>query len=205
MTNRIKYERGTKFNNTRLTFLDDIDSKNGRQALFICECGKTIKTKICNVKTLHTISCGCYKQEESLKRLTTHGLTNTPEYEAWCKLKQRTSNPNDPNYSRYGGRGITVCNEWSNSFEQFFKDMGPKPSVEHSIERKNNNDGYNSVNCCWAIQREQIRNRSNTILVTFNNITKPLIEWCEIYKLDYNLIYQRLRKGWDVNRAFNQR
>ena len=100
-------------------------------------------------------------------------------YATWAMMKQRCYNPNHINYGDYGGRGIAVCDEWLDSPAQFIEDMGPKPTPQHSIERKDNNKGYSPDNCCWATGSEQQRNtrkrKDNTsgiVGVRWNNRAK---------------------------------
>lgn len=91
-----------------------------------------------------------------------HGHSNpeTPTYRCWCAVIDRCTNPNNPNYSGYGGRGITICERWRHSFETFLQDMGERPSLKHSIDRWPDNDGnYEPSNCRWATQSQQCRNR----------------------------------------------
>ena len=92
-----------------------------------------------------------------------HGLVprncKPPEFNVWCKMRDRCGNPNSPDYKNYGGRGITVCDRWANDFAAFVEDMGPRPSPAYSIERQNNNAGYEPGNCIWATRDVQARNR----------------------------------------------
>jgi len=102
------------------------------------------------------------------KEIVLHGMTNTPEYTAWINMKQRCFNPNNKSYPDYGGRGITVCDRWKNSFNNFYEDMGLKPFMNAEIDRENNNLGYTKENCRWVTKTVNIQNRSNVRLTTEN-------------------------------------
>ena len=88
-----------------------------------------------------------------------HGLCSTPEYAAWANMIRRCENPKNPRYANYGGRGIYVCVEWRLSFERFLDDVGFKPSLDHSLERKNNDGPYEPGNVIWATIQEQAKNK----------------------------------------------
>jgi hypothetical protein len=128
-------------------------------------------------------------------------MTNTPEYDTWKSIKNRCYNTSFKQYADYGGRGITVCDEWRNSFETFYRDMGPKPSNEHSIERRKNNKGYSKDNCYWATKEEQSNNRRSNRLFEIDGVTKSLTEWCISYKQNYTLVYWRINSGWRIREA----
>jgi hypothetical protein len=129
----------------------------------ICECGNRRTLNACSLVSGHTTSCGCYQSE----RVTTHGMKGTPEYNSWFSMKDRCYRKDNPRYHDYGGRGITVCDRWLESFENFYEDMGDKPGPGYSIERKDNNLGYFKDNCKWATKIEQANNRRDNVLFEY--------------------------------------
>lgn len=132
----------------------------------------------------------------------THGLSKSKEYHIWCIMLQRCYNPNDPSYQYYGASGITVCDEWRHSFETFLADMGPRTNPKHTIERINNSIGYSKENCKWDTRKEQARNRRNSVRLSVRGVEGCLSALCEHFEKDYFLVHQRLKYGWDVERAF---
>lgn len=134
----------------------------GRKAYTcICRCGKKVTVAAKYLVSGHTKSCGCFRQDTTSKRVYRHGYSHTDTHNIWQGIKQRCFNPKRENYERYGGRGITMSLEWKNSFEQFLKDMGPRPSKQHSIERLDNNGNYEAANCTWILSKHQSSNRRN--------------------------------------------
>lgn len=95
-------------------------------------------------------------------------MTETSEYRTWCKMLSRCYNENDAKFYRYGARGIRVCDRWRHSFENFFADMGTRPSLDHSIDRRDNDGNYSPDNCRWATRLEQAQNKSNNVLVVLD-------------------------------------
>lgn len=129
-----------------------------------CECGTLVSVAGGQLRKGRVRSCGCLNLD-SLRARRTHGKTiggHHRVFRIWNAMKQRCHNPKQPHYERYGGRGITVCEEWRNSFEAFYRDMGDPPSPAHSIDRIDNDRGYEPGNCRWATPLEQRHNRRDT-------------------------------------------
>jgi hypothetical protein len=161
-----------------------------------CKCGKIVIKKGWNLRKGITTSCGCFNREGTSKRCTTHGESSkhrTPEYRAWESAIQRCGNANDGKYKDYGGRGITVCDRWRNSYQHFLADMGRKPSAKHSLDRKNVNGDYDPANCRWATAGEQQRNKRNNYVLTVDGVTACLKDHCEKRGLNYSRTFARLR------------
>lgn len=123
-----------------------------------CECGRVQKVNSHSLTSGRSKACRSCCKVGSAARMT-HGLRGTPEYNSWACMKQRCTNPSNHRFQAYGGRGIRICDRWLNSFEDFFVDMGPKPSPSHSIERLDNDGDYDPANCVWATKTAQARNR----------------------------------------------
>lgn len=124
-----------------------------------------------------------------------------PEYGAWSNMIQRCHHPPHPYYKYYGARGITVCNEWRNSFEKFIADMGLRPSPKHSLDRIDNAGNYEPGNCRWATSMEQMSNTRRNRLITFRGKTQHRAAWARELGMYENTISQRIAKGWPVELA----
>ena len=133
-------------------------------------------------------------------------MTKTEDkiYKAWWAMKDRCNNPYSSMYKHYGGRGITVCKEWEESFHNFLEwslENGYRSDL--SIDRIDNNKGYSPGNCRWATWKEQSRNRRCNRLITYNGETKCVSEWAEELGITHSMILQRLNKGWPIEKVFN--
>ena len=131
----------------------------------------------------------------------THGKCETSEYRSWESMKQRCFNSNHKNYLHYGGRGITICDRWLNSFENFFADMGLKPSSAYSIDRINNDGDYCPDNCKWSTKKEQQNNQRSNHLITIACVTLTIAQWTIEMGFGENVILGRLRLGWSESDA----
>ena len=130
----------------------------------------------------------------------THGMTGTPEWFAWRNMRNRCGRPEIRDYASYGGRGITVCERWR-SFENFYADMGPRPSPKHSLDRMDVNGNYEPSNCRWATAHEQQVNTRKNVPVTYQGETHTIGEWAYRYGIDRSTLRHRLHIGWDMKRA----
>lgn len=167
----------------------------------LCDCGKEKLVSASSLRQGDSLSCGCLQKEI----VTLHGMSNSPEYDAWIQMKQRCYNSNSFNFERWGGRGIVVCERWLNSFADFFADVGSRPSPEHSIDRYPNRDGdYEPGNVRWATTAEQLLNRDITRWYTHAGKTLSLKDWSREPGIDlsYSCLLRRLDiMGWDFEKS----
>lgn len=178
----------------------------GERWLYECGyCGNTFEAYIYHVKRGKIKSCKCYQNSVRKKNATTHGMSRTPEYRSWESMLARCYNKNQKGYERWGGRGIKVCQRWRESFENFYEDMGPKPTKKHTIERINNDKDYTKTNCKWATYEEQANNKSNTIYVCYKGEERTLTEWSNITGIKYGTLYRRLKiKEWSIEKTLTK-
>jgi len=180
------------------------DSKYGAYWECQCDCGKKSIVLGNALRRGSSKSCGCFGDERRIETKTTHGMAYSDEYRAWIRMIERTTSNSYQGTARYKGRGITVCDEWKHSFEQFYKDMGDKPSKIYSLDRINNNGNYEPSNCRWATPSEQQNNKSNNAPITVCGETKTAKQWADITGLNRDLIRGRVRLGWSPERAISE-
>lgn len=171
-----------------------------------CDCGSVIVVVAAKLlsKTRPTRSCGCLQREmtaEKNRKNATHRDTHSLEYHSWKGMKQRCTNENDLGYKDYGGRGITVCQRWLDSYEAFREDMGKSPSSDHSIERVEVNGNYEPSNCIWATMRVQNRNTRRTQRFVYNGSLMSLPDLCDMAGKAKPTVSGRLKRGWSIEEA----
>ena len=172
----------------------------------VCTC-ETLKTACRHDLTSGRVkSCGCLLKETAAERGRAsfkHGLWDTIEYHSWRGMKARCTNPNEPSYNHYGGRGITVCESWLTSFEQFLSDMGNCPAG-YSIDRIDNSGNYEPSNCRWTDNLTQGRNRRSNHMVTYNGDTLAMSAMAEKHGISRTTLRDRLQRGWTIHDAITK-
>lgn len=150
---------GKRFNFLTVIKLSDKKTSNGGVLWdCLCDCGKTTTVVGSSLLNEDTKSCGCYRSSRMTEQNTKHGMVNTPEWMSWSAMLSRCYNENSIGYKNYGGRGIVVCERWRNSFENFYIDMGIRPSADYTLDRKDVNGNYEPNNCRWLDRLSQTRN-----------------------------------------------
>ena len=196
---------GQKFNN--LLVIKRIGTTKDNRALWecLCDCGNTKEVVTKHLKNNHVKSCGCLVSKTAINRVTKHGQAAsktkntkaTPEFSAWQNMKARCYNKKNKFYSGWGGRGITVCERWLNSFENFFADMGKKPSPLHSLDRYPNNDtgNYEPTNCRWGTDEQQTRNTRRNVFYEYKGEKLIIGDWAKRIGRKRGFIQYHLNQG----------
>ena len=161
----------------------------------VCECGNTVEVPTAALRYGNTRSCGCLHLETVTANgySTKHGMSHTSTHQSWVSMRQRCKES-----IRYIDR-ITIDPRWDR-FENFFADMGVRPEGM-TLDRIDHRGPYSAENCRWALDVEQIRNRKNTRWLTYDGRTQTLQQWAQEFDMKYNLLYDRLGRGWDITRA----
>ena len=206
MTNRkYKIEVGQKIK--QLTMLEEISERKNCEiiGLFLCECGNTKKISIKSVCIGRTVSCGCKSQKRNKMGINLkHGCSKDRLYNIWEHMRRRCYNVKTKYYKYYGGRGITVCDDWKNDFTKFKEWATNNGYEEHlTIERKDVNKGYYPNNCCWITLGQQRSNRTDTIKYKAFDEEKLLSYWAKDDRciVSYETLRRRVSKGWNVEKA----
>lgn len=199
---------GQKFG--RLTAVSHSGKNKHNHSLWLCkcDCGNTKIVELSSLTKNRTRSCGCLDKEAHILRPNrkTHGMCGTRIHRIWKVMKNRCLNPNTPDYKRwYGGRGVTVCEEWKNSFQAFYEwAMANGYNDTLSIDRIDENGNYEPSNCRWADATTQARNTRQVVPITYKGETHCLAEWAEILNIPVHVLRQRKHHGWTIEKMFEQ-
>ena len=198
---------GQKFG--RLTVVERTENESAGQSRWLCycDCGNCTVVRGTKLVQGRTKSCGCLGKEVAMSnlekgRLHTDGRTKTKLYRIWCDMRRRCGNPKDNAYSDYGGRGIIVCPEWNASFDAFRNWALSNGYAEHlTIDRIDNSNGYCPENCRWVDMQTQSRNKRNNVFLVYDGNGMILSDWAKQLKIPANTLYDRLKRGWSVERT----
>lgn len=168
-----------------------------------CSCGTERSVFGFHLRNGESTSCGCVRDRlfggRTAKRQWKHGASIDPslkkEYTAWENMKFRCLNPKAPGFARYGGRGITICDEWANDFAAFLRDVGRAPSPKLSLDRIDNDRGYEPGNVRWADAATQAGNKQRARLVTVDGQEMCLKQACERLGINYGMVTARVQRG----------
>lgn len=182
------------------------DHRGIRMWLCVCDCGNRFKERANRLSggPLDRQSCGCVQREGQKYRTRTHGMTGSPEFKSWDGAKRRCNNPNDKDFPNYGGRGIRFSEAWA-KFEDFYRDMGPRPGPGYSLDRIDVNGDYEPGNCRWATAKLQSNNRRENVMVRVNGAEISLFAYYGSKRsASWQRASYRIRKGWSVADAIFQ-
>lgn len=164
-----------------------------------CDCGTSLAVITTNLTKGNSTSCGCQRRESLFK----HGMGRTALYHAWVAMRSRCNNPKDAAFANYGGRGIKVCERW-NEFPNFLADMGNRPKG-YQIDRIDNDGDYEPGNCRWVSPKANLNNKRSSHKVTWKGETLTITQWAERLGIHQRTLFNRIGRGWDLNRAMTER
>ena len=187
-----------------LTVIGRAQNNKHNNAMWLCKCkcGKETVVRGRYLTAQRTVSCGCKKREDVIKRSTTHGLSGSKLFRVWAEMKFRCRCKTNKSYKNYGARGITICNEWLEfkSFYDWSMENGYKEGL--TIDRIDNNQGYRPDNCRWTTYLVQSHNLRTNVHITYQGVTKTQSEWCRELRVDRgNLVRHANRNGISRDQA----
>lgn len=181
--------------------------RRGRRIVWSCrcDCGNDHDVIASNLTGGRISSCGCASGRTARKRRAgCSSASRNYAYRSWQAMLGRCNDPKMPSYKRYGARGVTVCQRWAESFNDFVADMGERPKG-HTLDRIDNAKGYEPGNCRWATHKEQQRNKTTNLVFTYRGVTGALSQICEDFGVAYTMVYQRVAKlGWEIEDAMER-
>ena len=203
MSARDKDARAARVAMSRWTVIGVAPHIGNRPAVRVrCACGTERAIKRHIISGGWSRSCGCLPRDQLIERLTKHGDSRRHGslYSMWRSMLKRCHEERDRNFANYGARGIMVCAKWREDFAAFRDDMGPRPSGT-TLDRIDNDKGYEPGNCRWATRAEQTRNTSRNVRLTLNGETMCLSDWALRAGMNRGTLRGRLRNGWSLEAA----
>lgn len=189
----------------RLTVVGDSGESRRGEVLWLCrcDCGNVVTLRGSSLRSGNNRSCGCFRRESEKTRCITHGGTNTRLYHIWVNMIQRCSNANRPDFLRYGGGGVQVCEDWKNfeSFQEWSLANGYQEWL--TIDRKDNNKGYSPENCRWADVITQANNKRTNHYLEYNGKRLTIAQWASTLGVNPKTLSTRLCRGWSIERTLN--
>lgn len=185
---RGRRKRGDFVKDKRFTILEATEQRDGDSIVYVCRCR----------------NCGSEVMVPSRQLKDIANSPGNPLYGTWFQMIERCENPHHITYKYYGEKGIRVCERWKKSFTNFVIDVGPKPSSRHSIDRIDGEGDYVPENCRWATQKQQMRNRSDNIMIEYHGKTQCLADWAIELSILYGTLNSRYHAGWSVEKMMSK-
>ena len=188
----------------RLTVIRKIGVNRSRAVVWecLCVCGNKSNVTGTALRRGSTKSCGCIKHEYYPNHFVKHGKFGTKIYRTWGGIKFRCENPNSKAYPGYGGRGIKMYEPWSKSFVEFYKYIGDPPTDKHTLDRIDNNKGYEPGNIQWATWKQQANNRRDTVIIEYKGQKMSISEWARLRNIKINTLNARIQRSkWPIGKA----
>lgn len=189
---------GSKFGMVTVISKTDIRSGTHRLWQCSCDCGRNVLATMSDLRTGRRKSCGCLKGANLITNGAHIGGKRMPEYGIWAGMKERCSNPKCKKFERYGSRGISVCEDWQD-FASFLKDMGRRPSRDHSLDRRDNDGNYEPGNCRWVVLEVQANNKSTNVFLTIDGEKRSLTQWSKVAGIHQMTIRYRASRHFAGN------
>ena len=203
---------GQKFGKLVALYPTGKKTKHGGNAIWMCQCdcGNYTEANTGALRCGGKKSCGCAVIEHTSNLNKTHGGRKERLYLVWMDMRRRCRDPKDENYKNYGGRGISVCQEWDSDYSAFrswSEETGYDDKAEShkcTLDRIDVNGNYEPSNCRWVDMKTQCNNRRNNVMIAFRGEVKSQAEWSRVLGFNQTLIRKRLAAGWDVERALTE-
>lgn len=199
---RVKNLTGQRFSRLLVVSFSHIKNRNAVWNC-LCDCGNECQVRGSRLRSGDTKSCGCFQIEQSIKHAYIDGLSYHPLRKLYQNMISRCCNPNTKDYHNYGGRGITVCARWRESFANFLEDMGERPEG-YTLDRIDNEGSYSPDNCRWASLLQQSNNKRSNRYLFYNGKNLTMKQWSTLMGVNKVTVSRRIRAGWSIERALTQ-